>query len=453
MPKTYRNFFLASSPSTWVRESFTILFMKLALLLIYLLELVIGYVLRYLNLRHLKLHGSEVPPNFTGAIDPETLRKTSAYTLEQSRVGLIESIFGAVILVVFLFGGLMGAYDRWIASLTDSFIIGGVLFFLLLYFAQTILDIPFSLYQTFRIENRYGFNTMTSKLWIADFAKSTVISAILISLLMAGALFLIQFSPNWWWLWVWGFFATFTLFLMYISPYVIEPLFFKFKPVSKEGLEEEIRALLDKAGLEISRVMEVDASRRSRHSNAYFTGIGRVKRIVLYDTLLEQMENREVLAILAHEAGHWKKRHIVKRLVLTEAGSLVACFVAFHLLQWPGLPGLVGLAYASLPAQLVILGFLGSLISFPTTPLGSWLSRRHEWQADRFASELSGMPDALASALIKLTRENLSNLHPHPLYAAIYYSHPPVVERVERLLEGKDGITESSASPGCLGSG
>jgi STE24 endopeptidase len=427
--------------------------MKIAILIIYLLELVIGYVLRYLNLRHLKLHGSEVPPNFTDAVNPETLRKTSAYTLEQSRVGLIESIFGAVILVVFLFGGLMGAYDRWIGSLTDSFILGGVLFFLILYFAQTILDIPFSLYQTFRIENRYGFNTMTAKLWITDFLKSTALSIVIISVLMAGAFFLIQFSPNWWWLWVWGFFAAFTLFLMYISPYVIEPLFFKFKPVSKEGLEEDIRALLSKAGLEISRVMEVDASRRSRHSNAYFTGIGRVKRIVLYDTLLEQMDNREVLAILAHEAGHWKKRHIVKRLVLTEAGSLVACFVAFHLLQWQGLPGLVGLEAASLPAKLVILGFLGSLISFPVTPLGSWMSRRHEWQADRFASEISGMPDALASALIKLTRENLSNLHPHPVYAAIYYSHPPVVQRVEKLLEGKGGITESSASPGCLGQG
>jgi STE24 endopeptidase len=226
---------------------------------------------------------------------------------------------------------------------------------------------------------------------------------------------------------------------MYISPYVIEPLFFKFKPVSKEGLEDDIRALLGKAGLEISRIMEVDASRRSRHSNAYFTGIGRVKRIVLYDTLLEQMDNREVLAILAHEAGHWKKHHIVKRLVFAEAGSLAALFVAFQLLRWNGLPGLIGLESASFPAQLVILGFLGSLLGFFLTPLSSWLSRRHEWEADRFAAELTGAPDALASALVKLTKENLSNLHPHPLYAKIYYSHPPMVERVDRLLERQSG--------------
>lgn len=412
--------------------------MKLALLLIYLLESLVTYLLRYINLRHLKRHGLEIPPNFENAIDRETLRKTTEYTLEQSRFALVESLIGSAILIIFLFAGLLGIYDRWIASLTDSFILGGILFFLILYLAQSILDIPFSLYQTFRIENRYGFNTMTARLWIDDFLKSTGISVVLISLVMAGMFFLIQLSPRWWWLWVWAFFATVTLFLMYISPYVIEPLFFKFKPVTKEGLEQEIRAVAEKAGLEVSRVMEVDASRRSRHSNAYFTGIGRVKRIVLFDTLLEQMDNREIVAILAHEAGHWKRRHIIKRLVVAEVGSLFALYIAFLLLHWQGLPTLLGLDHASLPAQLVILGFLGSLAGFPFTPLSSWLSRRHEWEADGFAAKISGTPEALASSLIKLTRENLSNLHPHPLYAAVYYSHPPVVERVEKLLATKN---------------
>ena len=415
-------------------ESGTIFYMTVIIFLIYLLETIISYALRYLNLNHLKQHGAEIPQNFEGAIDPETLCKTSAYTLEQSRVGLIESIIGTIILVVFLFGGLLGVYDSWVGSVTGSFVAGGVLFFLLLTCAQTVLDIPFSLYQTFRIENRYGFNTTTPKLWLTDFLKSTAISMLLMALLIGGALFLVQYSPNWWWLWVWGFFAVVTLFLMYVSPYVIEPLFFKFKPVSKEGLEEDIRILMDKAGLKVSRVMEVDASRRSRHSNAYFTGIGRVKRIVLFDTLLEQMDNREIIAILAHEAGHWKKHHIIKRLVMAQVGSLAAFYIAFRVLQWPGLPGLFGLDHASFPAQLIILGFLASLLTFPFAPLSSWLSRRDEWQADRFAAEISGMPDALASALIKMTRENLSNLHPHPVYAAIYYSHPPVVERVKKLL-------------------
>ncbi len=222
---------------------------------------------------------------------------------------------------------------------------------------------------------------------------------------------------------------------MYLSPYVIEPLFNKFEPVQEEGLEDEIRALMAKTGLKVSRVMQMDASRRSRHSNAYFTGIGRVKRIVLYDTLIKQMTHGEVLAVLAHEVGHWKKGHIWKRLVMAEAGGLAGCYLAYRLIEWGGLPGLLGMERASFAAQLVMLGFLGAIVSFPVTPLANWFSRRHERQADLFAANLTGAPRALASALIKLTRENLANLHPHPLYARFHYSHPPVVERVRELKE------------------
>jgi STE24 endopeptidase len=188
-----------------------------------------------------------------------------------------------------------------------------------------------------------------------------------------------------------------------------------------------------RAGLAISQVLKVDASRRSRHSNAYFTGIGRVKRIVLYDTLLTQMCHGEILAILAHEVGHWKKGHIWKRLLFMEAGGLVLFYLSFRLLYWGGLPGMFGLQQASFPAQTIMLGFLGSLAAFPLTPLSSWLSRRHEREADHFACSLTGAPENLSSALIKLSRENLANLHPHPLYARFYYSHPPVAERVAGL--------------------
>jgi STE24 endopeptidase len=192
---------------------------------------------------------------------------------------------------------------------------------------------------------------------------------------------------------------------------------------------------MERAGLRVDRVFQVDASKRSRHSNAYFSGIGRVKRIVLFDTLLEQMNQEEILAVLAHEAGHWKRRHLLKRIITTEAGALIALYIAFHLVAWEGLPGLVGLTWASLPLRLVIVGFLGALVSFPLTPLASFLSRRHEWEADRFASELTGRPLDLASALVKFSRENLANLYPHPLYAVFYYTHPPLVERIGRLRE------------------
>lgn len=407
--------------------------MTVTLLIGYILTAFAGYFLRSLNLRHLKRHGAEVPPGFEGAVDRELLARTAAYTVERSRVGLVESLFENFTLIVFLFGGLLAVYDRWIASLGGSFVMQGVLFFLGLSLAEIVLDIPFSLYETFRIENRYGFNTTTMRLWLTDLAKSTSIGLLLLVLLTGGALAIVQLSPRFWWLWVWGFFACVTLFLIYLSPYLIEPLFNKFEQLEEEGLEEEIRALMAKAGVSVSRVLKVDASRRSRHSNAYFTGIGRVKRIVIYDTLLEQMSHGEILAVLAHEVGHWKRGHIWKRLLFMEAGGLAVFYGAFRLLAWEGLPGLLGLSQASFASQTVILGFIGSLVAFPFTPLGSWLSRRHEWEADRFARELTGAPEAMATALIKLSGENLSNLHPHPLYARFYYSHPPVVERVRRL--------------------
>jgi STE24 endopeptidase len=415
---------------------------KFVLLGCYLLVLTATWWLRFLNLRHLRMHGGEVPPGFEASIDAEILRRTTSYTLDRNRLALMEAACSNLLLLFFLFGGWLGVYDRWIAALTGSFIGGGIAFFLLIALAEGTFGIPFSLYRTFRIENRYGFNTMTFRLWLADLAKSTAIGALLLALVTAGGLALVRVSPAHWWFWVWLFFAGVSVFLLYISPYVIEPLFFKFEPVTIAGLEEEIRALVEKAGLKVSRVMQVDASRRSTHSNAYFTGIGRVKRIVLFDTLLRQMGNGEVLAILAHEIGHWRKGHVLKRLVVAELAALLASYVAFRLTAWDGLPALLGLDRASFPARLVILAFLGSLAAFPLTPLTSWLSRRHEWEADRFACALTGTPETLASALVKLSRENLANLHPHPLYAAVYYSHPPLVERVRKLREIQSGSTE-----------
>jgi STE24 endopeptidase len=408
--------------------------MTLTLLITYLLTVAAGYVLSALNINHLRRFGNIVPAGFEGAIDPETLAKTTAYTLEKNRLGLVESILDNMLLLLFLFGGLLGVYDSWIVTLSSSFIGCGVLFFLILSFAQTILGIPFSLYDTFKLENRYGFNTTTPKLWISDFTKSQAIDVLLLALLTATAFWLIQWSPSHWWIWVWAFMAVFSLFMMFISPYVIEPLFNKFEPISAEGLEDDIRLMMEKVGLKVGRVMQMDASRRSKHSNAYFTGIGRVKRIVLFDTLIKQMSKTEIVAVLAHEIGHWKLRHILKRIVVVELLMLGSTWLAFEALKWPGLPGLLGMNEASYPAKFIILGFIASLLSFPITPLSAWLSRRNEYAADNFACEITGEPGALASALTKLSAENLANLHPHPFYARFYYSHPPMVERVRRLM-------------------
>jgi len=407
---------------------------SLALLLIfYLFVTTTGYWLRLINLNYLKKHGTEVPAGFENTINKDILAKTTAYTLEKSRLGLKESVINNIIVIFFLFGGLITLYDQWILSLSHSFIISGMLFFIILALVQTLIEIPFSFYDTFTIESRYGFNTTTKRLWLTDLFKSTLISLLILSIMVSAALGLIKWSSGFWWLWLWGFFVVFSIFLMYIAPYVIEPLFFKFSPIEEKSLEDKIMEMMEKAKVKVSRVVQVDASRRSHHSNAYFSGIGRVKKIVLFDTLLKQMTQEEIIAVLAHELGHWKKGHIRKKLIMIETVSLLSFYLAYHLLAWGGLPGLLNLTQLSLPAQFVILMFLGSLVVFPLTPLSSWLSRNHERQADQFGCELSGDPEALASALIKLSGENLANLHPHPFYASFYYSHPPVIERVNWL--------------------
>ena len=400
----------------------------------YLLVVLADFLLQLLNLRHLGRHGAEVPSCFEGAVEPETLSRATAYTLTQTRWRQAETLVDAALLVVFIYGGILARYDALIASVTDSFVGRGVCFFAGLTLVQQVLTIPFDLVRTFHVETRYGFNTTTFRLWVADLFKATAIALILVIVVSAGAFLLVESAPRLWWFWVWLFFAVISIFLLYLSPYCIEPLFFRFEPIREEGLEEEIRSLMTRAGLKVGAVLQVDASRRSRHSNAYFTGIGRVKRIVLYDTLLRQMETREVLAVLAHEVGHWQKGHVWKRLLMTELAALATCWLAWRLTGWEGLPGLVGSGGVSFAARLVIFGFIASLAASVLTPAGNWLSRRHEYEADSRAKELTGEPEALASALVKLSRDNLANLHPHPLYAWFHYSHPPVVERVRRLL-------------------
>jgi STE24 endopeptidase len=420
---------------------------KIALFTVFCAITAFSYWLRHINLQHLRRYGSTVPAGFEGAIDQERLATSSAYTFDSSRLGLWESLFDNLLLIFFLFGGLLVLYDRFITGLGGSFIVSAIVFFLLLTWAQTLLGIPFDLYGTFRVEARYGFNTTTPGLWILDFLKSQAIGTLLLAFLVGAAFGLIQWSPVRWWLWVWAFMALFSLFMMFISPYVIEPLFNKFEPVTEAGLEDDIREMMAKAGLKVGRVMQMDASRRSSHSNAYFTGIGKVKRIVLYDTLIRQMSHGEIVAVLAHEIGHWKKGHIWKRLLVAELLALAGSWLTFQALSWPGLPATLGLpADISLPARMVFVGFIASLLLFPLTPLSAWRSRCHEWEADRFAADLTGRPQDLASAMVKLSVENLSNLFPHPLYAAFYYSHPPAVERVGKLREWATAAGEPAQS-------
>lgn len=407
----------------------------LAILILYLLVTLLRYSLNFLNLNHLKKYGNDIPSELEGHIDKGLLRKVTDYTVERMRFGFIGSIFNNIVVVVFMFGGLLNVYNSWIVSLNWSFVLSGIFFFLFLSYAGTLLSIPFDLYSTFKIENKYGFNTMTPKLWLIDFLKSILVSTVLSGIVVSVGLWIIQLSPNYWWLWVWGFFLIFSLFMMYISPYVIEPLFNKFTPIEEKGLEDRIRDLMQKVNIKVSKVFKMDASKRSRHTNAYFTGIGRAKRIILYDTLLEKMDHEEILSVLAHETGHWKKKHVLKMIFVLELISLIGIYISFRILQTDLLTELFQIKQGTFFAKVVILGFIGSIVSFPFIPISNYISRRFEKESDRFACKLTGNPESMTTALIKLSKDNLSNLHPHPLYAAIYYSHPPVVQRIKDIKE------------------
>ncbi|HEX3774470.1 MAG TPA: M48 family metallopeptidase [Polyangiaceae bacterium] len=389
--------------------------------------------LSWLNLRHLAREGASVPAVLAREIDAERLARISAYTAARSRLGLLRSALSTLVLGAFLFAGGLGLYDGWIASIAHSFIAQGVVFLLGLALAGSLLSIPFQLYSDFRLEARYGFNRQTAGLWWSDWLKSTLLSLLLLAALSAGALWLVKAAPHSWWIWVSALVIAVSLLLTVLSPYLIEPLFYRMEPLDAAHLRDGIRAMTERAGVHVGRVLKMDASRRSSHSNAYFTGFGRQKRVVLFDTLLNQMSEPQILAVLAHELGHWKKHHVLVRMLALQALLVLAAFLFFWVSPSALVPALVGLEAASFPARIFILAVAASTLLFPLTPLFSAWSRRDEREADRFAVELHGAPSDLADALAKLGSENLSNLHPHPLYAAFYYSHPPLAERVGSL--------------------
>jgi STE24 endopeptidase len=407
--------------------------MRALALLVFFAVAVARLWLSLLNLRHLQREGHVVPAVLAAEVDSARLSRMSAYTAARVRLGLVRSVLSTLAIGAVLFLGGLGWYDAWVLRVAPSFVLNGVVFVAGLLLVNALLAIPFQLYSDFRLEARYGFNRQTPGLWWADWLKSTVLSLLLTLALSAGALALVQAAPHLWWVWVSALVSAVSLLLMVLSPYLIEPLFYRMEPLDAEPLREGIRSLTERAGVHVGRVLKVDASRRSSHSNAYFTGLGRQKRVVLFDTLLSQMSEPQILAVLAHELGHWKKQHVLTRMIVMQVLLVAGVFLFSLLVPNASLPELIGLASASFPARVVILAVGGSLLLFPLTPLFAAWSRHDEREADAFAVDLHGAPLDLAEALAKLGTENLANLHPHPLYAAFYYSHPPLAERIGAL--------------------
>jgi STE24 endopeptidase len=312
-------------------------------------------------------------------------------------------------------------------------IAAGLFFFLIPGIISWFLDLPFDYYHTFVIEEKFGFNQSSRKVWISDQLKSGILSLILLVLILSLLLGMIGLSPRCWWLWGFLALSVLQLLLTILYPILIAPLFNKFVPIQNEALGEKIKHLMETAAIPIKGIFQMDAGKRSRHTNAYFTGLGKTKRIVLYDTLIQSHPQEEVLAVLAHEAGHFKKKHILKQFLLLESAMLVFFYLAFRLIDWPLLYATFGFGGPKVYAGLMLIGILAQKAGFFLLPFSMALSRRFERQADVLAVKLLRDAQPMISGLKRLAADNLSNLFPHPLYVRFHYSHPPFLERMDSL--------------------
>lgn len=399
-------------------------------LMIYFLELFFSLWLEKVNRRHLKTHGGHVPELFAGFIDGQKLSRIVAYTLENSRFGSFQQLFSDLVLLVILLSGFLPFIDELTRHWGLSLILSGLFFWLVPGFITTLLGLPFDYYHTFRIEEKFGFNKATLKTWIADQLKGAALSLVLFSLILSLILWMIRLSSNHWWLWGFLVLSLFQLLMAVLYPVLIAPIFNKFEPLRDQKLAEKISRLMQEAGIRIKGLFQMDAAKRSGHTNAYFTGLGKTKRIVLFDTLIQSHPQEEILAVLAHEVGHFKGRHIWKQFFLFAWSMLVAFYLAYLLMDWPLLYRTFGFQHPTPYVGLFLVAVLGQKAGFFFSPFYMALSRRFERQADRFAVKLLKSPSTMVTVLKRLAADNLSNLFPHPLYVRFHYSHPPLMERI-----------------------
>jgi STE24 endopeptidase len=392
-----------------------------------------------LNQRHVRAHANDVPTAFCGIIDEATFRRSVDYTLAKSRFGDIVGVFDAVLLIIVLFSGVLPwALGRFTVSFgTSIWTMAGFLF--VTGIALSIPELPFAWYAQFKLEERFGFNTTTIKTWIVDRLKGFLLAALLGYPLLALVLKLIEWTGANWWLWAAAVVIAFQLLMLLIVPAIIMPLFNKFTPLPEGALRERLFALAQRSDFPTRSIEVMDGSKRSRHSNAFFTGFGRFRKIVLFDTLIAQLTEPELESVLAHEIGHYKKRHVPKLVGFSIAGVFVA-FAAIGWLarqQWFyrafGFDPQGGSAAASVVPAMLLFALLAGTIGFWVSPLIHIWSRRFEYEADAFARTTMAEAQSLIQALRKLSEKNLSNLTPHPLYSGFYYSHPTLLER-ERAL-------------------
>jgi STE24 endopeptidase len=386
-----------------------------------------------LNRRHVLAHSGKVPAAFEGTVDPGTYSRSVQYTLAKSRFYQVELTYDTALLAVVLFSGLLpwafyAFADRFG---TSAWVMAAFLFAVGL--GLSLLSWPLDWHAQFHLEERFGFNTGTPKLWWLDRAKGVLLMLVLGFPLLVLILKIIEWTGAFWWLWAWGALMVVQLLMLVLAPVLIMPLFNKFTPLPEGSLRERLLALAKRAGFRAQGIQIMDGSKRSRHSNAYFTGFGRFRKIVLFDTLVQQLTEPELEAVLAHEIGHYKKKHILKFMFISAAGSLLSLYLLSVLANQAWFYGAFGFASDSIVPALLLFSLLSGVVVFWLSPLINQLSRRYEYEADAFASETVNGPDSLIGALRKLNEKNLSNLTPHPLYSGFHYSHPTLIERESAL--------------------
>ncbi len=397
---------------------------------IILLGFIIDYIVELLNLRHTS---QELPQEMAGFYDSEKYLKSQNYLADNTKFHLVSTLVSTPLILAFIL--LKGFYyiDTFARSFQKEEIVTGLIFVGSVGLISWVVGQPFSIYHTFVLENKYGFNRTTWKTYMADQIKSIV----LIVLIGGGVFALIQYfflkTGSMGWLYCWLALTALQIFMMFIAPAVIMPLFNKFEPLEKGELNTAITAYANKIGFPLRGVYKMDGSKRSSKANAFFTGFGRFRRIVLFDTLIEKHTTQELVAVLAHEMGHFKKRHIHKMMLFSIINSAIMLYLLSFVINSPGLANAFGLEKPTIYSGMVFFSFLYQPISFFLSIISSIMSRRHEYEADRFAAETGKDPGAMITALKKLSADSLSNLTPHPLKVFLEYSHPPILQRIAKL--------------------
>src|SRR4051812_31375236 len=389
------------------------------------------------QIRFVARHREQVPSQFAGTIALTAHQRAADYTVERTRLTMIEIVVGAVVLIGLTLLGGVQALDLAITDWLGRGYVGQIALVAAVIAITSAIDLPFDYYRQFVIEQRFGFNRMSKRIFVVDRLKGVLLGAAFGLPLLFVVLWLMNQAGSFWWLWTWIVWVVFQMLVLVLYPSFIAPLFNKFEPLKDEALKSRIEALMKRCGFAAKGLFVMDGSRRSAHGNAYFTGFGAAKRIVFFDTLLARLSGSEIEAVLAHELGHFKRRHVIKRMLVTFAISLAMLALLGWLTQqvwfYEGLgvrPSLIG---GNSGLALVLFFLALPVFVFFVTPLGSLTSRKHEFEADAFAATQTDAQD-LVNALVKLYEDNASTLTPDPLYTAFYYSHPPASQRIDRLL-------------------